>query len=107
MPYIFVTGYYPTHKVTEVVKKWFEARKKFPPGEGPGEIVVDAASTANKDGLETVTISKVKQEDLGDALMRAMRSMALFQPIEEFEYSIVTYSTVEEGLESIGMKMSD
>ena len=107
MPYIFVTGYYPTHKIPEVVKKWFESRKKFPPGEGPGEIVVDAASTVTKDGIETVTISKVKQEDLGEALNRTMSSMALFQPIEEFEYTIVPYSTVEEGLESVGMKMHD
>ena len=107
MPYIFVTGYYPTHKVTEVVKKWFENRKKFPPGEGPGEIVVDAASTANKDGIETVTITKVTNKDLGEALVRAMNSMVMFQAIEGFEYSIMTYSSVEDALESVGMKMPD
>lgn len=107
MPYIFVTGYYPTHKVPEVVKKWFEARKKFPPGEGPDEIVVEAATTANKDGLETVTISKVTHEDLGEALLRIMRSMVLYQPIEGFEYSIMTYSSLEDALESVGMKMPD
>ena len=107
MPYIFVTGYYPTHKIPEVVKKWFESRKKFPPGEGPGEIVVDAASTANKDGIETVTITKVKQEELGEALSRTMSTMFLFQSIEGFEYSIMTYSSVEDALKSVGMKMPD
>ncbi len=107
MPYIFVTGYYPTHKVPEVVKKYFESRKKFPPGEGPGEIVVDAVTRATKDGLETITITKVTNEDLGEALGRSMNSLVLFQPIEGFEYSIITYASIEEALESIGMKMPD
>lgn len=107
MPYIFVTGYYPTHKTPEVVKEWFAERKKFPPAEFPGDISVDAASTATAEGLETVTIYRVTEENTGKALMRIIRTMVGFQSIEGFEYSIRMYSTPEEGLESIGMKMPE
>jgi len=107
MPNIFVTGYYPTHKIPEVVKKWFEVRKKFPPSEFPGELVVDATTTSTERGLETVTIYKTSEENLGKATMWLTKTLVPYQLIEGFEYTVENYVTTEEGLEAIGMKMPE
>ena len=93
--------------MAEVVKKWFEVRKKFPPSEFPGELVVDATSTANERGIETITIYKTNEDNFGKASMWITRSLVPFQLIEGFEYAVKNYVTIEEGLESIGMKMPE
>ncbi|MFX1495787.1 MAG: hypothetical protein ACFFBZ_16000, partial [Promethearchaeota archaeon] len=80
------------------MKKWVESRQKFPPDPALGEVVVDTASTATSNGIETVTITRVPQEKVGEALLRAVNTMVLFQGIKGFEYSIRTYTTAEEGV---------
>ncbi len=107
MPNIFVTGYYPTHKIAEVVKKFFETRKKFPPSEFPGELLVDATSTSTERGIETVEIYNTSEENFGKATKWLTKSLVPYQLIEGFEYTVRNYTTLEEGLESIGMKMPD
>jgi hypothetical protein len=89
------------------VAKFFEGRQKFPPDTTLGDLVVDAASTATSQGIETVSITRVSTAELGEALQQTMRTMALFQSVEGFEYSIKPYSTIEEGLESVGMSMPE
>ncbi len=107
MPHIFVTAWYPTDKVPEVVKIWFQSMKKYPTDESLGETVVNAVTTATKDGLKTVSVSVPKEGKLEESLARTMAIMAMFQPIEGFEYSIELYTSAEESLASIGMKMPE
>jgi len=107
VPYIFVTGYYPTHKAPEVIEKWIEVRKKFPISEFPGERVVDAAGTATKRGIETVTIYKCTMENFGKATMWLLKILTPYQSIEGFEYTVKPYATPEESLESAGMKIPE
>ena len=107
MPYIFLTAYYPTHLTPEVVRAWYGGRKKFPPSDFPWDVPVEVASKATKKGIETVSVYKATTEKAGDALLWIMKSVVVYQAIEGFEYAIETYSTMEEGLESVGMKMPE
>lgn len=107
MPHIIVTGFYPTHKIAETVKAYFQMKKKFPPEEFPGEMNIDAASTATEKGVKVITVYTVTEENLGKALTRVMEMMVGFQLIEGFEYSIDFFATIEEGLASVGMKMPE
>ena len=107
MPHIFVTVWYPTDKVPEIVKIWFQSLKKFPTDESLGETVVNAVTTATKEGLKTVSVSVPKKGKLEESLTRIEAEMAMFQPIHGFSYSIELYSSAEESLASIGMKMPE
>ena len=81
--------------------------KKFPTDESLGETVVDAVTTATKDGLKTVSISVPKEGKLEESLTRTTATMAMFQPIQGFSYSIEIYTSAEESLAAIGMKMPE
>ncbi len=107
MPYIKLTANYPSHLIPEVVKAWFAGRKKFPPSDFPGEVPVEVASKASGKGVETVSMYKATTENAGAALLWIMKSVVSYQAIVGFEYAIETYSTMEEGLESVGMKMPE
>ncbi|MFX1346562.1 MAG: hypothetical protein ACFFBC_15625 [Promethearchaeota archaeon] len=107
MPFFFLTAYYPTHLIPDVVRAWYGGRKKFPPSDFPGEVCVEVASKATQKGIETVSVYKSTTEKTGDALVWLMKSVVVYQAIKGFEYAIETYSTMEESLESIGMKMPE
>ena len=62
--------------------------KKFPTDESLGETVVDAVTTATKDGLKTVSVSVPKKGKLEESLTRINAMMAMFQPIQGFSYLI-------------------
>ncbi len=107
MPHIFVTVWYPTDKVPEIVKIWFQSLKKFPTDESLGETAVDAVTTATKDGLKTVSVYVPKKGKLEESLTRIDAMMAMFQPIHGFSYSTERYTSAEESLAAIGMKMPE
>ena len=107
MPYIWVTIYYPTHIRDEVIKKWVEAVRKFPEDPSLSETVVSLANKTTKDGVKVVSIAKVKEGKLQEALMRTGRTLIMFQDIEGFEYKTELYSTIEESMEALGLKMPE
>lgn len=107
IPYIITTTWFPTHKVPEVVKKYLEVLKKFPPDDSLGESVVPNAINTNKRGVISTGIFKVKEGRLEEALTRSRNSMALYQSLDEFEYKIKIWYTIEEAMAAIGQKMPD
>ncbi len=107
MPYIWVTAYYPTHLRDEVLKKWVEARRKFPDDPSLQEVIVNVASKTTKDGTKVVSIGKTKEGKLEEALTRVGTMLLMFQDIEGFEYEVELYSTIEEVMEAMGMKMPE
>lgn len=107
MPYIWVTAWYPTHLRDEVIKKWVEVRRKFPEDPSLGETVVDVANKATENGIKVVSIGRVKEGKLEEALTRTGRSLIPFQDIEGFEYTIELYSTIEEAMDALGVKMPE
>jgi hypothetical protein len=105
MPYIIVTSLYPSHKAQEVGETYIEALKKYPPDESQAAQVVPAAAKTTLQGVEVISIVEPKAGKVEEALNRARDEMAMFLPIEGFEYSIDTYGTVSEAMSSIGMNM--
>ncbi len=107
MPFIWVTAYYPTHIRDEVLKKWVEARRKFPDDPSLQEVIVNVASNTTKDGVKVVSIGKAKEGKLEEALTRVGTMMLMFQDIEGFEYTTELYATIEESLAAMGVKMPE
>ncbi|MBA7622652.1 hypothetical protein ES703_30030 [subsurface metagenome] len=107
MPYIWLTAWYPTHIRDEVMKKWIESRRKFPEDPSLSETVVNVANKTTKNGLKIVNITKVKEGKLREALMLTAKTMIMFQDIEGFEYKTELYSTIEESMEALGLKMPE
>jgi hypothetical protein len=105
MPYIFASSSYPTHKVNEVVEKYFEALKKYPPDRTLGKELIQAAVSTDEKGIKSLGVSLVKEGKLNEALTYIGKMMAMFQPIEGFEYKIRVWNTVIEALDMIGMKL--
>jgi hypothetical protein len=107
MPYIWVTAWYPSHIRDEVIKKWVESNRKFPDDPSLAETVVNIANKATKDGSKLVNIFLVKEGKLQEALTYIGKTMIMFQDIEGFEYKTELYATIEESMESLGVKMPD
>lgn len=105
MPYIFVYCWYPSHKVSEVVKVYLEMLKKYPEDESLGENLIPAAVNTGCEGIKSLAVTKVKEGKLEEALTRTGTQMAMFQSVEGFEYSIETWSLVEEAMAMIGKSM--
>lgn len=105
MPFIFLTAWYPTHKATEVAKKYFEQLKKYPEDPSLGETRVQATVNVGKRRIKVKNISKVNEAKLEEYLTYARNAMSMYNDIEGFEYSIVCWSEVSEALATIGMKL--
>ena len=107
MPYIVVTGWYPTDIGTEVANKYFEMLKQYPFDRSLGKETIPVAVTTNKKGIIVLSVMDVKEGKLEDAYNWVGSRMVLFQSIKGYEYKIRVWSTVVEALESIGMKMPE
>ena len=106
MPFIVVTSWYPTHKVSDVLKIFPEFLKKYPPNVLAefGEISVNQAVTSTEKGLKSMSFFDIKEGKLEEALKVARSAVAMFQAVEGYEYSIEVWSTITEAFESIGMQ---
>jgi len=102
MPYIIENMWYPTDKAEEVVEKYFDLLKKFPPDESLGKEVVPGAVTVGRQGVEAMSILDVNEGKLEAALERSRNAMAMYMGIAGLEYSIRLYSTIEEALATVG-----
>lgn len=103
MPYIVVTGWYPTDIGEEVAKKYFEMLKQYPFDRSLGKETIPVAVTTNKKGIIVLSVMDVKEGKLEDAYNWVGSRMVLFQSIKGYEYKIRVWSTIVEALELIGM----
>lgn len=102
MVLIMVTAWIPLDKVTEAAEKYMEVMQKFPQAsfEKP---LVQAASTATKDGIKVISIGQVERGKYEDALELALKREAEFYGIKGYRYEVETLATLEEALPTIGM----
>ena len=103
MPYIITRCWYPLHQAGEPGKKYLEVMKKYPPDESIAKPIVPVAVTSTKDGIETLSISEVESQKVGDAYHREARIMAEFREIDGFSYELKFWSKVDEALDMIGL----
>jgi len=107
MPYIVVTGWYPTDIAEEIAKKYFEMLKQYPFDRSLGKETIPVAVTTNKNGVKFLSVMDVKEGKLEDALTWASKRMVYFQSIKGYEYKVRVWSTVVEALESVGMNLPE
>ena len=107
MPYIVTHSWYPTHKIPEVVKRYFEVIEKFPHDEKLSELVVPVSVKATERGIASIGIELAKDGKLEEAFARRTKAMIMYHDIEGYEYSVEIQNTVGEALALTGMGKSD
>jgi hypothetical protein len=105
MVYIVVSTVYPSHIGVEVGKKYLEALQKFPLGEGPGKVIVQAAARGTTEGVKVFSVTQVTDEEFVEAWTRIGNMMALFLEVEGFEYTMEMWAEVQDALELVGLKL--
>jgi len=107
MPYLVMSSWYPSHKVSDVIKTFTEMLKKYPPSviAELGEILVNNAGTSSEKGLKNMSVYDIKEGKLEEALKIARSALAMFQPIDGYESKVEVWSTAAEGFEAIGMQV--
>ncbi len=106
MPHIVLNMKYPSHLASTVIKKSAEARtKKLLPDEDlTQEILVSSAAKFSEDGVKLLTVTRVKEGKLEEALMVIAKQMAYFSEIEGFESSVEVWATLSESYQMMGIK---
>ena len=103
MPYIVVTGWYPTDMEKEVTPKYFELVKQYPFDRSLGKETIPVAISTNKKGVKFFSVMDVKEGKLEDALTWSGKRMVFLQSIKGYEYKIRVWSTIAEALELSGI----
>lgn len=107
MVYLLATVWFPPHKGEEVGKKFLEIAKKFPEDRSLGKLVLDGALMRTKYGIKAITISKVKEGKLDDALARINEVLALYSEIEGVNSRVDTMATLLESLDTVRLKVPE
>lgn len=105
MPYIVVFVKFPSHIANKVSKRFIESQQKFPDDDSLGETIIRSAVKTTTEGVNILTVTSVKEGKLEEALKNANNQIAFFVDIEGYEASIEIWSTVQEALATLGMKM--
>lgn len=103
MPYIIGTIWYPTHKQGDAAKIYLKIRDKYPPDETIFENLGTPVKTSKK-GAKLMTIWRVKEGKLEQALNQTSRFYFEFANIEGLEYSIDVWMTFEEASGVAGLE---
>ena len=103
MPYIVVTGWYPTDIEEEITEKYFEVVKQYPFDRSLGKETIPVAITTNKNGVKILSVMEVKEGKLEDALTWTSKRMFLLQSIKGWEYKVRVWITIGEALELGGI----
>ncbi len=101
--YIIVTTSFPIQKATEVAKKFVEERTKNPPDRSLIKQILDALRVV-RGRVKGISISKVKEGKLDEALLRVQNDMVPYHELEGYEYTIKIFFDVVEALEMVGIK---
>ena len=107
MVYLLATVWFPPHKGEELGKKFLEVGKKFPEDRSLGKLVLDGALMRTKDGIKAITISKVKEGKLDDALAKVNDMLAFYSEIEGVNSRVDTMATLVESLDIVGIKIPE
>ena len=103
MPYVVVTGWYPTDIEKEITPKYLEMVKQYPFDRSLGKETIPVAISTNKKGVKALAVIDVKEGKLEDALNWASKRMVFLQSIKGWEYKIRVWSTIGEALELSGI----
>ena len=103
MVYIIVTASFPVQKGIEVAKKFVEERKKNPPDRTLIKQILDALRVV-RGRVKSISINKVKEGKLDEALLRTQNDMVPYHELEGYEYTIKVFFDVVEALEMVGLK---
>ena len=101
--YIIVTASFPVQKGIEVAKKFVEERKKNPPDRTLIKQILDALRVV-RGRVKSISISKVKEGKLDEALIRTQNDMVAYHELEGYKYTIEVLFDVVEALEMVGIK---
>ena len=101
--YLVVMSTYPNDKASEVGKTYLKVMQKYPDDPSIGEPTVLAAVKSNKDGINVISMSKIKKGKLEAAQQLAWNRMVMFNEIEDFRYTVDIWLEVTEALKLIGM----
>jgi hypothetical protein len=105
MPYLIMNSLYPSDKASDVVKRYVEALKKYPPDENLFTLAVPVAGKATHQGMQAIVVAEIKPGKLDEAYMYFAKMMAMFQDIQGYEYRIDPYVTVNEAFQIAGMSL--
>jgi len=98
---------YPTRIVKKVVQKALEALQKnlFPDDESIQETLVLSAWKSTEDGMRALSVTRVKEGKVEEALKAVYKEMIYFSEIEGYEISVEVWGTWQEGFEALGMEL--
>jgi len=105
MPYLIMTSKYPSDKIPAVAERYLEILAKYPHDDSLSVEVVPSAVKSTHEGVVGIAVSDIKEGKLDAAYTRAVNSLAMFQSVEGFEYSIDIYSKADEAMAAIGMEL--
>ena len=106
MPHIVIFMKYPNHLVRKVVQKALETVQKnlFPDDEAIQETLVLSAWKSTEDGTRALSVTRVKEGKLEEALKAVYKEMVYFSEIEGYEISVEVWGTWQEGFEALGIE---
>jgi hypothetical protein len=106
MPHLVIFMKYPSHIIGKVVKKAIESVQKnlFPDDESIQETLVLSAWKSCEDGITALSVTRVKEGKLEEALKMVYKEMAYYSEIEGYEISIEVWGTYQEAFEALGIK---
>jgi len=109
MPHIVIFMKYPTRIVKKVAQKSLEALQKnlFPDDESIQETLVLSAWKATEDGIRKLSVTRVKEGKVEEALKAVYKEMIYFSEIEGYEISVEVWGTWQEGFEALGMEIPE
>ena len=109
MPHIVIFAKCPSHMATTFVKKAIEGIQKnlFPDDESLQETLVQSAGKFTEDGTRLLSVTRVKEGKLEEALMAVYKEMAFFAEIDGFESSVEVWTTYQEGMQALGLELPE
>ena len=97
----------PSHKIGTVTQKALKAIQKnlFPDDESIQETLVLSAWKSSEDGIDSLSVTRVKEGKLEEALKMVYKEMAYYAEIEGYEISIEVWGTYQEAFEALGLDL--
>ena len=102
MPFIIATMTYPSHQQDDVIKKYIKLIPKYPPDESLGETIAQPVTTGSN-GITVLSIYRVKEGKLEEALTRTTTQLYEYKNIEGYEFDIKVWMTFPEAAAIAGI----
>ena len=102
------TGWIPPQQGRAYGKRALEAIKKYPPDKTLYNTLVLGATTANKEGIRSISIYDVKEGQTKKAmLLTSSRHLFVAEGIDGYKYKVETCMSAAEALSVIGEQLPD